>query len=107
MHSVDQQIASLQTDAMPGENGVSQTFDKPPKLRELGAACDQSYWSIRRLVTSGVAPTVSFPDGERVQTDWANRYCQYGLTEQELQRYRNAMRQQREMGIRSCGRGAA
>ena len=82
-------------------------FKMPPSCRELGAALGQSYWAIRRLVVSGVAPTVSFPDGERIQTEWANRYCQHGLTEAELQRYREAMRQHREKIARTFGKGAA
>jgi hypothetical protein len=57
------------------------TFSKPPKLRELGEACDQSYWSVRRMVLAGVVPVLNFPDGERIDLDWANRYVRQGLTD--------------------------
>ena len=71
-------------------------FTKPPKFRELGAEAGQSYWAVRRLAISGVAPTVAFPDGERIETEWANRYCRSGLTDQELRQYRETMKRRRE-----------
>jgi len=55
----------------------------------------QSYWSLRRLVLAGVAPTAQYPDGERILPDWANRYRREGLTEDEIQRYRTYMRARR------------
>ena len=71
-------------------------FTKPPTLRELGQESRQSYWAVRRLVLAGVVPVASFPDGDRVQVEWANRYVQNGLTADELARYRVAMKQERE-----------
>ena len=79
---------------------MSDRFDTPPRYRELGQACNQSYWSIRRLVIAGVAPTVSFPDGRRIKTEWANRYWKGGLTQDELGRYRAAMKHRREQDKR-------
>lgn len=73
-----------------------QNFIKPPKLRELGAASGHSYWSIRRLVNAGVAPCVTFPDGDRIATEWANRYVQHGLTADEIQQYREYTKEKRE-----------
>lgn len=71
-------------------------FSAPVKLRALGQELGQSYWSIRRLVLAGVAPTAQYPDGERILPDWANRYRDQGLTEDELAQYRDYMREQRE-----------
>jgi hypothetical protein len=70
-------------------------FTKPPTIRELGAATGQSYWSVRRLVKAGVAPVAHFPDGDRIDAAWANRYHDSGLTTEELELYRSAMREHR------------
>jgi hypothetical protein len=75
---------------------VPDPFIVPVRLRELGTVMGQSYWSVRRLVLAGIAPTARCPDGDRILPDWANRYRRNGLTEDEMQRYRAYMREQRK-----------
>ena len=77
------------------EREIPDYFLRPPKIRELGEACGQSYWAVRRLVLAGVAPRVLFPDGDHVATEWANRYRERGLTDAETQQYKAFMRRRR------------
>jgi len=74
---------------------LQKPFTVPVRLRELGAEMGQSYWSLRRLVLAGVAPTARYPDGDRILPEWANRYRRSGLTNDELQRYRTYMQTRR------------
>lgn len=71
-------------------------FTRPVKLRELADHCEQSYWTIWRLVRAGILQVVHYPDGDRVQSEAANRYISSGLTEEEMHRYREAMRESRQ-----------
>lgn len=83
------------------ERVIPDFFLRPPKIRELGEACGQSYWSVRRLVLAGVAPRVLFPDGDHVATEWANRYREHGLTDVEAQQYKEFMRRRRRAQARA------
>lgn len=74
---------------------LKNPFTVPVRIRALGAEMGQSYWSLRRLVLAGVAPTARYPDGDRILPDWANRYRSSGLTEDEMQRYRAYLQAQR------------
>lgn len=47
------------------------------------------------MAMAGVIPILKFPDGQRVDVDWANRYVRNGLTDEELSRYRDEMRRLR------------
>ncbi len=70
-------------------------FTVPPTKSELGKARGTSYHSIRRLTLAGVAPTVQYPDGEHVDTEWANHYLREGLSDAELRQYREFWANQR------------
>lgn len=64
-------------------------FKVHPTRKALAEATQTNYWSIWRLVESGIAPTVRFTDGVRINKDFANRYAEKGLTAGEQQRYRD------------------
>jgi hypothetical protein len=75
---------------------MTDPYTIPVRLRDLAEDIGQSFWSIRRLVNAGVAPVAKFPDGDRILPDWANRFRERGLTDDELAQYKQHQREQRE-----------
>ncbi len=62
-------------------------FELHPKYREFAKVLGTSYWTVRRMVESGIVRKVLYTDCDRIHVDDANRILKDGLTPEEKAQY--------------------